>query len=154
MGFLTLKHSKDWAKGEPADRLLRYVSRPSSTLEPVSERSNRESRPDAVAVTRLSRFMRNARLTLNAVHEPRGLAVALICKDEPIDTRQRGVADMLLAMLATMAKWESERLSEYAKATRQRFIARGRWPGGKALLRPNFQGTWSKLDTKWARLDA
>jgi DNA invertase Pin-like site-specific DNA recombinase len=26
-------------------------------------------RPDAVVVTRLSRFMRNARLTLNAVHE-------------------------------------------------------------------------------------
>ena len=80
-------------------------------------------RPDAVYVTRLSRFMRNARLTLNAVHELRGLGVALIWKDEPIDTRQRGVADMMLAILSTMAEWESERLSEYAKATRQRFIA-------------------------------
>ena len=48
-------------------------------------------RPDGVVVTRLSRFMRNARLTLNAVHEMRGLGVALICKDEPIDTRQRGL---------------------------------------------------------------
>ena len=87
--------------------------------------------PDAVYVTRLSRFMRNARLTLNAVHELRGLGVALICKDEPIDTRQRGVADLVLALLSTMAEWESERLSEYAKATRQRFIAQDRWPGGK-----------------------
>ena len=91
-----------------------------------------DRRPDAVLATRLSRFMRNARLTLNAVHELRGLGVALICKDEPIDTRQRGVADLVLAVLSTMAEWESERLSEYATASRQRFIAQGRWPGGKA----------------------
>ena len=92
----------------------------------------RTLRPDAVYVTRLSRFMRNARLTLNSVHELRGLGVALICKDEPIDTRQGGMSDMFLAILSTMAEWESERLSQYAKATRQRFIAQGRWPGGKA----------------------
>ncbi|MEE8159847.1 MAG: recombinase family protein [Dehalococcoidia bacterium] len=91
----------------------------------------RELRPDAVVVTRLSRFMRNARLTLNAVHELREMGVALICKDEPIDTRQRGVADLVLAILSTMAEWESERLSEYSKETRQRFIAQGRWPAGK-----------------------
>ena len=91
----------------------------------------RELRPDAVVVTRLSRFMRNARLTLNAVHELREMGVALICKDEPIDTRQRGVADLVLAVLSTMAEWESDRLSEYAKESRQRFIAQGRWPGGK-----------------------
>ena len=54
-------------------------------------------RPDAVLVTRLSRFMRNARLTLNAVHEMREMGVALICKDEPIDTRQRGLSDLFLA---------------------------------------------------------
>ncbi len=88
-------------------------------------------RPDAVVVTRLSRFMRNARLTLNVVHELREMGVALICKDEPIDTRQRGVADLVLAVLSTMAEWESDRLSEYAKESRQRFIAQGRWPGGK-----------------------
>ena len=88
-------------------------------------------RPDGVVVTRLSRFMRNARLTLNAVHEMRGLGVALICQDEPIDTRQRGIGDMFLAILATMAEWESDRLSEYAKGTRQRLIAKGRWPAGK-----------------------
>ena len=74
-------------------------------------------RPDAVLVTRLSRFMRNARLTLNAVHDMRELGVALICKDEPIDTRQRGLADLFLAILATMAEWESDRLSEYALET-------------------------------------
>ncbi len=87
-------------------------------------------RPDAVLVTRLSRFMRNARLTLDAVHDMREMGVALICKDEPIDTRQRGIADMLLAILATMAEWDSDRLSEYAKDTRARLISRGRWPGG------------------------
>ena len=87
-------------------------------------------RPDAVLVTRLSRFMRNARLTLDAVHEMREMGVALICKDEPIDTRQRGIADMLLAILATLAEWESDRLSEYARETRARLISRGRWPGG------------------------
>jgi DNA invertase Pin-like site-specific DNA recombinase len=91
----------------------------------------RELHPDAVVVTRLSRFMRNARLTLNAVHELREMGVALICKDEPIDTRQRGVADLVLAILSTMAEWESDKLSEYSKETRQRFIAQGRWPGGK-----------------------
>ena len=48
-------------------------------------------RPDAVLTTRLARFMRNARLTLNAVHEMREMGVALICTDEPVDTRQRGV---------------------------------------------------------------
>ena len=90
-----------------------------------------ERRPDAVLVTRLSRFMRNARLTLNAVHEMRELGVALICTDEPIDTRQRGVADMFLAILATMAEWESDRLSEYAKEGRQRLIAKGRLPSGR-----------------------
>ena len=90
----------------------------------------RVQRPDAVVVTRLSRFMRNARLTLNAVHEIRELGVALICKDEPIDTRQRGISDMFLAILATLAEWESDRLSEYAKATRQRLIAKGQWPAG------------------------
>ena len=87
-------------------------------------------RPDAVLVTRLSRFMRNARLTLDAVHDMREMGVALICKDEPIDTRQRGIVDMLLAILATMAEWESDRLSEYVKDTRARLISRGRWPGG------------------------
>ena len=74
--------------------------------------------------------MQNARLTLDAVHDMREMGVALICKDEPIDTRQRGIADMLLAILATMAEWESDRLSEYAKDTRARLISRGRWPGG------------------------
>ncbi len=88
-------------------------------------------RPDAVLVTRLSRFMRNARLTLNAVHDMRELGVALICKDEPIDTRQRGLADLFLAILATMAEWESDRLSEYAKETRQRLISKGRLPSGR-----------------------
>ena len=91
----------------------------------------RASRADAVVVTRLSRFMRNARLTLNAVHELRELGVALICTDEPIDTRQHGIGDMFLAILATMAEWESDRLSEYAKDTRQRLISKGRWPAGK-----------------------
>ena len=93
--------------------------------------SVRSLRPDGVLVTRLSRFMRNARLTLNAVHEMRELRVALICKDEPIDTRQRGIGDMFLAILATMAEWESDRLSEYAKDTRQRLISQGRWPTGR-----------------------
>ncbi len=88
-------------------------------------------RPDAVLVTRLSRFMRNARLTLNAVHDMREMGVALICKDEPIDTQQRGLADLFLAILATMAEWESDRLSEYAKETRQRLISNGRLPSGR-----------------------
>lgn len=52
----------------------------------------RTLRPDAVVVTRLSRFMRNARLTLDAVHELRELGVGLICADEHIDTRERGLA--------------------------------------------------------------
>ena len=90
----------------------------------------RVQRPDAVVVTRLSRFMRNARLTLNAVHEMRELGVALVCKDEPIDTRQRGISDMFLAILATLAEWESDKLSEYSKATHQRLIAKGHWPAG------------------------
>ncbi len=93
-------------------------------------RAIRSFRPDAVVVTRLSRFMRNARLTLNAVHEMGELGVALICKDEPIDTRQRGISDMFLAILATLAEWESARLSEYSKDTRARLISRGRWPAG------------------------
>ncbi len=92
----------------------------------------RSHRPDAVLVTRLSRFMRNARLTLNAVHDMRELGVGLVCKDEPIDTRQHGISDMFLAILATMAEWESDRLSEYSKESRQRSIAQGRWPAGKA----------------------
>ena len=100
----------------------------------------KQSRPDAVVVTRLSRLMRNARLTLNAVHEMRELGVALICKDEPIDTRQRGIGDMFLAILATMAEWESDRLSEYSKDTRQRLISKGRWPAGK----PPFGFTFNK----------
>ncbi len=87
-------------------------------------------RPDAVIVTRLSRFMRNARLTLNAIHQMRELGVALICKDEPIDTRHRGIADMILAILATMAEWDSDRLSEYAKDNYLRLVAKGRWPSG------------------------
>ena len=87
-------------------------------------------RPDAILVTRLSRFMRNTRLTLNAVHEMREMGVSLIATDEPIDTRQRGIMDMLLAILATMAEWESDRLSEYAKDTRRRLISQGKWPGG------------------------
>ena len=91
----------------------------------------RVQRPDAVVGTRLSRFMRNARLTLNAVHQMREMNVALICKDEPIDTRQRGISDMFLAILATLAEWESDRLSEYAKETRQRLIAKGRLPSGR-----------------------
>ena len=92
----------------------------------------RTLRPDAVVVTRLSRFMRNARLTLDAVHELRELGVGLICADEHIDTRERGLGDMFLAILATMAEWESDRLSEYSKDTRQRLIAKGRWPAGKS----------------------
>lgn len=54
------------------------------------------------------------------------MGVALICKDEPIDTRQRGIADMLLAILATLAEWESDRMSEYARDTRARLISRDR----------------------------
>ena len=86
--------------------------------------------PDAVLTTRLSRFMRNARLTLNAVHEMRELGVGLICRDEPIDTRQKGIADLFLAILATMAEGESDRQSEYGKAKSARLVAQERWPGG------------------------
>ncbi|MCI0879230.1 MAG: recombinase family protein, partial [Chloroflexi bacterium] len=92
----------------------------------------RAQRPDLVLCTRLSRFMRNARLTLNAVHELRQLGVALVCKDEPIDTRQKGIGDLFLAILGTIAEWEAERLGEYARDTRRNLIAKGRWPGGKA----------------------
>ena len=91
----------------------------------------KDLRPDAVVVTRLSRFMRNARLTLNAVHELRELGVALICTDEPVDTRDGGMANLVLSIFSSMAEMESDRLSEYAVATRQRLIAQGRWPAGK-----------------------
>ena len=83
-------------------------------------------RPGAVLVTRLSRFMRNARLTLNAVHELRELGVALICTDEPIDTRDGGMANLVLSIFSSMAEMESDLLSECAVATRQRLIAQGR----------------------------
>lgn len=92
----------------------------------------RSRRPDAVLVTRLSRFMRNARNALNAVHEMRELGVALICKDEPINTQHRGISDMFLAILATMAEWESDQKSEYSRETHRRLVSRGRWPGGSA----------------------
>ena len=93
-------------------------------------RALRIHKPDAVLVTKLSRFMRNARQTLNTIHHMRELGVALICKDEPIDTRQRGIADMFLAILATMAEWESDRLSEYAKDNYKLLVSKGRWPSG------------------------
>lgn len=96
--------------------------------------SLKRHRPDAVLVTRLSRFMRNARLTLNAVHELREMGVALICKDEPINTRQRGLSDLFLAILATMAEWASDKLSEYAIETRQRLTAKGRLPAGVLVM--------------------
>ncbi len=113
----------------------------------------RVQRPDAVVVTRLSRFMRNARLTLNAVHEMRELGVALVCKDEPIDTRQRGIADMFLAILATLAEWESDRLSEYAKATHQRLIAKGQWPAGSPPFGYHYDKESSSLTVNPERAD-
>ena len=75
--------------------------------------------------------MRNARLTLNALHDLKEMGVALICKDEPIDTRQRGLSDLFLAILTAMAEWESDKLSEYAKETRRRLIDKGRLPSGR-----------------------
>ena len=79
---------------EPIKRGTGGVSKWSDPTPAVSKRLS------LGAFSILSRFMRNARLTLNAVHEMRELGVALVCKDEPIDTRQRGISDMFLAILA------------------------------------------------------
>ena len=91
----------------------------------------RQLKPDAVLVTKVSRFMRNARLTHRAVAEMLDLGVHLICVDEVIDTRNGLIAELTLSILAHMAEWESERQSEYSRRTRAELISRGKWPGGK-----------------------
>ena len=45
-----------------------------------------------------------------------------------------------LAILATMAEWVSDKLSEYAKETRQRLIAKGRLPS----VRPPYGYVYDK----------
>ena len=83
----------------------------------------------------------------------RELGVALICKDEPIDTRQRGISDMFLAILATLAEWESDRLSEYAKATHQRLIGKGQWPAGSPPFGYHYDKESSSLTVNPERAD-
>ena len=91
----------------------------------------RQRKPDAVLVTKVSRFMRNARLTHRAVAEMLDLGVHFICLDEVIDTRNGLIAVVTLSILAHMAEWESERQSEYSRRTRAELLSRGRWSGGK-----------------------
>jgi site-specific DNA recombinase len=93
----------------------------------------RNHRFDLVLTTKLDRFMRNTRLTLNSIEELKKSNVALVTMDGT-DTRQGGIADIMLSMLAAMAQYERVRIAERITAARAYRKAQNQWSAGRVLF--------------------
>jgi site-specific DNA recombinase len=98
-----------------------------------------------VAVTKLDRFFRNIRLTLNYIHELETSAVSFVAHDDNIDTRQPGMAKILLNMLASMAEFERERIGERISDFRTHLAAKGQWSSGRTPFGYRFNKTTKEL---------
>ena len=85
---------------------------------------------DLILTTKLDRFMRNTRLTLNSIEELKKSDVALVTMDGT-DTRQGGIAEVMYTILASMAQYERIRIGERIKAGRAYRKALNQWSGGR-----------------------
>jgi len=88
---------------------------------------------DLVLATKLDRVMRNTRLTLNTIEDLKKSDVALVTMDGT-DTRQGGIADIMLSMLAAMAQYERIRIAERITAARAYRRAQNQWSAGRVLF--------------------
>ena len=83
-----------------------------------------------VAVNKLDRFMRDARLLLNAIEVLDENGVAFIAVKEGVDTRERGAGRLILTILAAIAEWERDRIQERTTEGRIATARKGGLLGG------------------------
>ncbi|MFC1944698.1 recombinase family protein [Chloroflexota bacterium] len=89
---------------------------------------------DIIAVSKLDRFMRNTRLLLQYIDDLKRSEVGFIATDDNIDTTDTKTGSLMLTILAAVAEWERERLSERIRDARKCAAAQGRWLMGRTLL--------------------
>ena len=65
-----------------------------------------------VAVTKLDRFMRDARELLNSIEDLDRLGVAFVAIREGVDTSDKGTGRLILTILAAIAEWEKDLILE------------------------------------------
>lgn len=79
---------------------------------------------DAILTVRLDRAMRSTIELLDALRTLEARGVALVCCDQPIDTSS-GMGRLMITILAAMAEFERELISERTKAGLARARAQG-----------------------------
>ncbi|MFH1925756.1 MAG: recombinase family protein [Chloroflexota bacterium] len=84
-----------------------------------------------VAVTKIDRFFRNARLLLDYVHELEQVGVNFVAQAEGIDTSKPGMGKILLSMLGSVAEWERERIGDRIRDFRSHLARKGQWSSGR-----------------------
>ena len=84
-----------------------------------------------VAITKIDRFFRNARLLLNYVHELEQVGVNFVAQAEGIDTSKPGMGKILLSMLGSVAEWERERIGDRIRDFRSHLMRKGQWSSGR-----------------------
>lgn len=83
-----------------------------------------------VAVTKLDRFMRDAREMLNAIEYLDRLEVSFVAVEEGVDTSDKGTGRLILTILAGIAEWEKDRILERTTEGRLATARKGGLLGG------------------------
>lgn len=82
------------------------------------------------AVSKLDRFMRDARLMLNAIEALEQQGVAFVAVKEGVDTSDKGTGRLVLTILAAIAEWERDRILERTTEGRLATARKGGLLGG------------------------
>ena len=101
---------------------------------------------DLVAVTKVDRFFRNTRLLLDYIHTLKQYNVSFIANAEGIDTRNAGIGNIILALLAAIAEWERERIGERVSDCRMHLKAKGQWSSGRTLYGFRFNNISKQME--------
>lgn len=97
----------------------------------ISDVTRFDSDVGYILVFKLSRFGRNARDILNTLNTIKKYGIALITKDEGVDSSSN-MGNMLIAILGTMAEMERENISIQTNLGREEKARQGGWNGGFA----------------------
>lgn len=95
-------------------------------------RDARNGRFSGVAVTKLDRFMPDARLMLNAIETLDRDKIAFITIKEGVDTSDKSTGRVILTIFPAIAEWERDRIRERTQEGRYATAKKGGLLGGFA----------------------
>jgi site-specific DNA recombinase len=100
-----------------------------------------------VAVLKVDRFMRNVQIMLDRIQDLKECGVSFVSHSEGIDTSKPGIGKIILALLASIAEFERDRMGERVSEGRERYAKKHEFNSGITSW-----GYRHITDDEWAKI--